>query len=116
MNNFNKMNRRALIKHTAAMTGAASISTAMIERALAADSNIKRVIFWYVPEGCAQQAFWPANTGNLNINMDASVNGKNTKSNNGSIRNYIDASQAGFCLQPLKSHQGDISLYPKNRS
>ena len=111
MNNFNKMNRRALIKHTAAMTGAASISTAMIERALAADSNIKRVIFWYVPEGCAQQAFWPANTGSLNINMNASINGKNTKSSNGSIRNYIDASQAGFCLQPLKSNENDISLY-----
>ena len=111
MNNFNKLNRRELIKHTAAVAGATSISTAMVERALAVDSNIKRVIFWYVPEGCAQQAFWPANTGSLNINMNASINGKNPRSNNESIRSYIDASQASYCLQPLKSLENDISLY-----
>lgn len=117
MNNFNKMSRRALIKHTAAVAGATSISTAMVERALAQDSNIKRVIFWYVPEGCAQQAFWPVNTGSLNINMNASINGRNPKSNSNSIRGYTDANQATYCLQPLKAHESDISLYSgfKNR-
>lgn len=111
MKNFNQLSRRDLIKHTAAVAGAGSISTAMVERALAADSNIKRIIFWYVPEGCAQQAFWPANTGSLNINMNAAINGRNPQSKSNSIRDYADSNQASFCLQPLKAHENDISLY-----
>ncbi|BCE01769.1 DUF1552 domain-containing protein [Marinicellulosiphila megalodicopiae] len=109
MKNFN-LNRRSLLKSTAAFAGASSLSMAMVERALAATSH-KRVIFWYVPEGCAQQGFWPANTGALDINMNASINGKNVQSKGNSIRSYVDSSQAGYVIQPLKEFESEISMY-----
>ncbi|WP_053980947.1 DUF1552 domain-containing protein [Marinagarivorans algicola] len=111
MKRFNSLSRRDLIKQTAAVAGAGTLSASMVERALAADTNFKRVIVWYVPEGCAQQAFWPRNTGNLVINEAASINGKNPQSKGSSIRGYVDANQATYCLQPLKKHEADISLY-----
>lgn len=105
------LNRRRFIQSTAAIAGASSLSAAMVERALAAETNFKRVIFWYVPEGCAQQAFWPVNTGNVFINPDANINGKKVDSRGSSIRSYIDAQQATYCLQPLKALESEISLY-----
>lgn len=111
MKNSNTISRRALLKASGVAAGAGTISASMIERALAADTNFKRVIFWYTPEGCAQQAFWPKDTGQLFINPNASIDGKNVLSRGDSIRGYINDSMASYCLQPLKRHESDISLY-----
>lgn len=111
MKKYTVFSRRNFIKHTAAVTGATSVSTSLVERALAEETDFKRVIFWYVPEGCAQQAFWPADTGKLEINMNASIDGKNPRSRGGSIRDYIDRSQATYCLQPLQKYIDKIALY-----
>jgi len=110
MTKFN-LNRRTLLKQTAAVAGASSLSMAMVEQALAATSSHKRVIFWYVPEGCAQQAYWPEKTGAMNINSAASVDNRNPKSSGGSIRGYIDKNQASYVIQPMKKHEADISMY-----
>ncbi|WP_158224663.1 DUF1552 domain-containing protein [Agaribacterium haliotis] len=106
-----ELKRRNFIK--AAVGGGASLAmmSPFAQRALAEEAGFKRLIIWYVPEGCAQQAFWPAQTGQLQINGNASISGRNPKSNNNSIRNYVDNNMAGYCLQPLARHVSDISLY-----
>lgn len=106
-----ELKRRSFIK--AALGGGASLAlmSPFAQRALAQAADAKRLIIWYVPEGCAQQAFWPAQTGSLSINDNASVNGRNPRSQGGSITDYVDANMAGYCLQPLQRHAGEISLY-----
>ncbi|BCD97099.1 DUF1552 domain-containing protein [Marinagarivorans cellulosilyticus] len=113
MTTSNNLRRREFIKHTAAATGAASVSTLMVQRALAQETGFKRVIFFYKPEGCEQEAFWPVNTGALQIDMNADFRNGAPESRGGSIRNYNNRNTAAatYCLQPLKRHQNDISLY-----
>lgn len=115
MKNIKHLSRRELIKYTAATAGVGSLQTAMVKSALAQNSNAKRLIVWYMPEGCAQQAFWPVNTGALSINANATINNKNPRSQNGSIRNYIGGRDGPACstfsLQPLIDYTDDISLY-----
>ncbi len=115
MKNIKNLSRRNFIQQTAAIAGVGSLQTAMVKSALAQNNGIKRVIFWYVPEGCAQQAFWPRNTGALSINPNATINNKNPKSNGTSIRNYINngdgPSCSTYCLQPLIGYEDKISLY-----
>jgi len=106
------MKRRKFIKATAATTGAMSINSLMVQQALAANPGAKRVIFWYVPEGCMQQAFWPKDLGDILINESASVNGVKLKSDGSkSIHQYKNNQTASYCLQHLKRHESDISLY-----
>ena len=106
------MKRRKFLKVTAAATGAMSLNTLMVQKALAANPGAKRVIFWYVPEGCVQQAFWPKDLGEININMNASVNGVQLKSDGSkSIHQYMNNNTASYCLQHLERHKTDFSMY-----
>jgi len=83
----------------------------LTERALAQTTGAKRVIFWYHPEGAAQQAFWPGSgPGALNINMNASVDGRNVESKGQSINTYRSSQMGTYCLQPLKDYESDITL------
>ena len=110
--NYRKnFNRREFLLNTAGGLASATALNAFTQRALAQETGFKRLIIWYVPEGCAQQAFWPADTGNLQINQQANINGKNVRSNGTSIRSYVDRSMAGYCLQPMQEHINDIALY-----
>lgn len=115
MKNIKNLSRRHFIQQTAAIAGASSLQTAMIKSALANNEGIKRLIIWYTPEGCAQQAFWPRNTGALSINPNATINNKNPRSRATSIRNYINDDDgpdcSTYCLQPLIDYTQDISLY-----
>ncbi len=107
-----EIKRRNFLKGAIGSGASLSFLSPFAQRALAqSDQDIKRLIIWYVPEGCAQQAFWPAHTGQLNINMDADITNKNPQSRNASIRSYVDESMASYCLQPLARHSADISLY-----
>ncbi len=83
----------------------------LTERALAQATGAKRVIFWYHPEGAAQQAFWPGTgPGALNINLNASVDNKNPESKGQSINTYRNSAMGTYCLQPLKPYESDLTL------
>ena len=122
---FKNFNRREFLCNTAGGVAAASMVSAFAQRALAQE-NIKRFIVWYVPEGCAQQAFWPVKNPGDFIIKDASQY-QEFKDENGNANSLIPASgtdpvetlkdkffderMAGYCLTPLKEHEGDFSLY-----
>jgi hypothetical protein len=111
------VSRRSFLRYSAASLASLAASQVFTQRALAADSNIKRVVFWYVPEGAAQQAFWPSfGPGSLNINMGASIDGKNPVSRGDAFKSYAksgdnnNGSMGTYCLQPLKAHEKDLTL------
>lgn len=80
--------------------------------AMAGGEAPKRVIFWWVPEGAAQQAFWPAhNPGPLMINPAAQVGGGNSPlSRANHIDTYRSEAMGTYCLQPLAPHVDDITI------
>ncbi len=84
----------------------------MEQRALAGGLPPTRVIFWYVPEGAAQQAFWPSHgPGPLTINTNASVGGGLTPQSQGqSIAGYRSSQMGTYCIQPLEPHLEDLTL------
>lgn len=81
-------------------------------QASAGGTAAKKVIFWWVPEGAAQQAFWPAHgPGPLTINPAASVGGNNTPRSEGQrIDNYRSAEMGTYCLQPLSAFVDDLTI------
>lgn len=113
-----RISRRRLIQAAATTAGGMSFFPNMMQRAFAQENgNIKRVVIWYVPEGASQQAFWPSNgPGALDINMAASIDGKNPLSRNEAFNQYrrrgtnSDGSMGTYCLQPLKEHESDLTL------
>lgn len=104
------VSRRTLLKGTAA--SAAALCAFAERRALAHIEPPKRVVFWYVPEGAAQQAFWPAHgPGALDINLNAAVGGNLSPQSRGdSIDSYRSNEMGGYCLQPLAPHVDDLTL------
>jgi len=113
------ISRRRFLQSGAAIAamGQLPLWSLLSNQAMAATTDKKRVIFWYVPEGCAQQAFWPSHApGPLNINMSASIDGKNPQSRGNPFQNYknngdnADGSMGSYCLQPLKAHEKDMSV------
>lgn len=107
-----KMNRRDLIRTGAAGLASTSLMGAFVNRALAQQTNFKRCIIWYRPEGVAQKAFWPRNVGSLDIDMNASINGLSlSRPTNWDIDSYNERDAATYVLQPLKDHEDDINLY-----
>ena len=117
MRTRNTFSRRSFIKRSAGSIAAVAASQAFVQRALATQNDIKRVVFWYVPEGAAQQAFWPSfGAGPLSINMDATIDGKNIISRGDPFNNYArsndnsDGNMGTYCLQPLKNHEADLTL------
>ncbi|MEO0600555.1 MAG: DUF1552 domain-containing protein [Myxococcota bacterium] len=104
--------RRDVLHGTAAALGGASLWPLLTRRALAGPSAPTRVIFWYVPEGAAQQAFWPGTgPGTLDIDMAATIGGGLTPSSRGdSINTYRSLDMGTYCLQPLKDHEADLTL------
>ena len=110
---MNRFNRRSALKAgTGAFFGAPTLLSLMRKQALAQSVGAKRLIIFYFPEGCAQQAFWPGvGPGALNINMDARVgDGLTPQSRNQSISSYRSPDMGTFCLQPLKPHERDITI------
>lgn len=106
-----QFSRRNLLRMSAAGAAGLGMWQTLTQRALAQSTGAKRVIFWYHPEGAAQQAFWPGTgPGALDINMAASVNGRNVDSKGQSINSYRNKEMGTFCLQPLKDYQSDITL------
>ncbi|MBX2798293.1 MAG: DUF1552 domain-containing protein [Myxococcales bacterium] len=108
-----KITRRGLLSGSAAALGSAGLWSMFTQRALAGPASPPtRVIFWYVPEGCAQQAFWPASgPGALNIDMTTTIGGGLTPLSRGDSINQYRSSQMGtYCLQPLKDHESDLTL------
>ena len=86
-------NRRNFLRGSAAALTGLGMGHLMSRRAIAASSSPKRVIFWYVPEGCEPSSFWPSGgTAPLNINLAAQVR------------------QPTYCLQPLKPFERDLTL------
>ena len=105
-----EFDRRSFVK--AVMGGSAmGMLSPFAQQALAQSSGAKRIIFWYTPEGAAQQAFWPENLGTLKINPQASITNEKLYVSKSSIRTYVKKDIASYCLQPLAKHVGDISLY-----
>ncbi len=108
-----RISRRNLLRATASSAGVMALYSLMERRALAAGgAPPTRVIFWYVPEGAAQQAFWPAHDpGPLSINMAASVGGGNSPESKGSsIDGYRSSAMGTYCIQPLEPHLDDLTL------
>jgi|GEM_PF-1257761 len=105
-----QFSRRTLI--TGAATSLASLGMwKMLARRASAADDVKRVIIWWLPEGCAQQAFWPGGgPGALDINMSASISGQDVRSRAVSINGYRSDRMGTYCLQPLKSHEADLTL------
>ncbi|WP_053979298.1 DUF1552 domain-containing protein [Marinagarivorans algicola] len=122
-----KFNRRDFIRTNTAAIASTSLMGSFVERALAQNTNFKRCIIWYTPEGCTQRAYWPRSFGDLNINMGASINGldiiRPDNINNWEVvGDAIDRNRSGnfiedtsgaatYILQPLKKHEQDINLY-----
>ena len=107
-----QVDRRSFVK--AAMAGGSlALLSPLSQQALAQkNANVKRLIVWYVPEGCAPQAFWPkANPGRLKIDAGASIDKRSLLIRSDSIRSYADDKTATYCLQPLSKHESDISIY-----
>ncbi|WP_053982277.1 DUF1552 domain-containing protein [Marinagarivorans algicola] len=124
-NSFKNLKRRSFLASSAASVASISMANLFCNQALAQNSGIKRFIVWYVPEGCAQQAFWPKNTGNLEINPMASFNnnslaptngakkgrdpGENNPSNRANGR--MNTNMASYCLKPLQGLESEMALY-----
>jgi hypothetical protein len=107
---MNQFSRRTLLSGSAAALASMSMWK-MLERRAYAQEGVKRVILWFVPEGCTQQAFWPGSgPGALNINMAASIAGRDIASRGDSINSYRSSDMGTWCLQPLKDHESDITL------
>ena len=104
------INRRQMMAASAAAGSALWLP--MQRQALAAGPAPKRVIVWYVPEGCAQQAFWRnSGAGALSINASATMTNSDTpQSKDDSINKYRPAKMGGYCLQPLKPYEKEISI------
>jgi len=107
------ISRRGFVAGTGALLGSVGLWPLLARRALAQSQGaVKRVVFWYVPEGCAQQAFWPATgPGALTINEAARIGGGLTPRSRGdSINRYRSAEMGTYCLQPLKPYEADLTL------
>jgi len=108
---MNHLTRRQLLAASGLGLASAGLWNILGRRALAAPAGTKRIIVWHVPEGCQQQAFWPGSgTGALNINMSASIDGRDIRSDNKTINDYRSTEMGTYCLQPLKDHESDILL------
>lgn len=108
---MNKFTRRQILRAGSVGLAGMGLWQLLGKRALAAPAGTKRVIFWHMPEGCQQQAFWPGGPpGPLDINMSATIEGSGIASDNRSINEYRSAQMGTYCLQPLKDHQSDILL------
>ena len=107
-----RISRRSMLRATATSAGALALYSMLERRALAGATAPTRVIFWYVPEGAAQQAFWPGHgPGALTINPSASVGGGLTPLSQGqSIDGYRSAQMGTYCIQPLEPHVADLTL------
>jgi len=110
-----KLSRRGFVQAAGTtalgVTAGSALWASLRQRALAAEPGATKVIFFYVPEGCAQQAFWPGGgPGDLNINMSASIDGKNPQSKAQSITTYSSADMGTYCLQPLKEQEQLLTL------
>lgn len=105
------LSRRQLIQAAGAGAAGLGLWNILGKRALAAPAGTKRILFWHVPEGCQQQAFWPAHgPGKLNIDLGASIEGSGIDSDNRSINEYRSQKMGTYCLQPLKEYESDILL------
>ncbi len=107
-----RISRRQMLRTTASSAGALALVGMMERRALAGGAAPPRVVFWYVPEGAAQQAFWPAHgPGPLTINAAASVGGGlSPRSEGQTINNYRSQQMGTYCLQPLAPYIDDLTL------
>lgn len=119
--NTGGINRRKFLYNTAGGIASAATASSFSQRALA-DENVKRLIVWYVPEGCAQQAFWPVNTGNIVINPDAGFDDNKLTPNPGGRKGQGQGNpsnhwenksgkMASYCLQPFMGMENDFSMY-----